>query len=894
MRRRVPHWCLVAAAGALALSATSVVRAEVQGKKYFAYVNQYTFHQSAVGQQGSSINDGLPNFDIATNDSGATQTTTSDLSNGKLTIHTKGTIAPSFGPNPHHECLTVIDLILDGPVTVSVQGEIHVDAGGYVKEDVAAGNFRSSHSLVGTSGSIPVDDHGQTEADDRSATIILELDGTNLSGGWDLTVTVDDLKLPVESHWTKAKSGLFGSAANWNPATVPGPDDIALFDVPGRPYTVTVGDRTTDQLRVQAGKPTFVNGDYAVGSDTLVVTGGAQLTLGSGFTLRGGRAVIGLSPAGTSSGVVVNGDGAAWLLGGPLHVGIQGDGALSIVKGSVVADRTVVGGAVAPTTGVGAVEVAGTGSEFQTGDLDVAFNDEGFFVARGGAFVKSDNVGVGGGGPAGCQARVTLDGTAGGVPTKWTAGSLSLYGGCDSLVTIRNGALMEVSGALLMGGFGETATSALLVSGRQGTSDAVLDVKGDLVIGSFLGPGDGHLRVATGGDVRCGGDFLVSDATDADGEVGSGTVEVAGGHLAISGEFVGTPIRIGVGQFGRGTMRLLNAGHVEVTSTVYREVQVGEDLGVGSLHVGAAGTNSSFVTPYDVSIGHLEGLGEIRVSTGNRLSARRVYVGELGTLIGERNVSATVVPLKGPPTEKAAAPPEPSLVECTELVNHGTVTADGLMVDGAFTQGADGVLVLAVSAGALQPLVVTGDVTLDGKLVLQFEDAFAPDAGVAVDLLDVQGTTTGAFAEVEVKGLEPGAQFQTAIVDGKLTATSATATTALASVTVKAKRATVSEKKAKKAGVFTFTRNGSTVVALDVTYAIGGSATNGADYAQLTGIVTIPAGAKSAKVNVQLVNDTLPEGEETIEVRVLPGPSNTRGKSPGATLRVLDDDGPRP
>jgi hypothetical protein len=45
--------------------------------------------------------------------------------------------------------------------------------------------------------------------------------------------------------------------------------------------------------------------------------------------------------------------------------------------------------------------------------------------------------------------------------------------------------------------------------------------------------------------------------------------------------------------------------------------------------------------------------------------------------------------------------------------------------------------------------------------------------------------------------------------------------------------------------VFTVTRTGATGEALTVFYSLGGSASNGADYASLPGSLTIPAGASS-------------------------------------------------
>jgi hypothetical protein len=51
---------------------------------------------------------------------------------------------------------------------------------------------------------------------------------------------------------------------------------------------------------------------------------------------------------------------------------------------------------------------------------------------------------------------------------------------------------------------------------------------------------------------------------------------------------------------------------------------------------------------------------------------------------------------------------------------------------------------------------------------------------------------------------------------------------------------------------------------------VGGSASNGVDYVRLTGQVTIPAGAHAAPIPVDVIDDTLVEGTETVVVTVLP------------------------
>ena len=94
-------------------------------------------------------------------------------------------------------------------------------------------------------------------------------------------------------------------------------------------------------------------------------------------------------------------------------------------------------------------------------------------------------------------------------------------------------------------------------------------------------------------------------------------------------------------------------------------------------------------------------------------------------------------------------------------------------------------------------------------------------------------------------------------------------------------------------GTFTITRAGATTAALDVQYSVGGSATSGADYAALTGAVTIAAGQSSATVTVTPVDDADFEGDETVVADADRQCGVQRGRRPGtATVTIADNDVP--
>jgi len=75
-----------------------------------------------------------------------------------------------------------------------------------------------------------------------------------------------------------------------------------------------------------------------------------------------------------------------------------------------------------------------------------------------------------------------------------------------------------------------------------------------------------------------------------------------------------------------------------------------------------------------------------------------------------------------------------------------------------------------------------------------------------------------------------------------------------------------------------------------VLYTIGGTA-NSADYAEtLTGTVTIPAGQLSATISITPVDDTLPEGTETVVLTLLANPAYVLGVVTEATVTITDND----
>ncbi len=92
-------------------------------------------------------------------------------------------------------------------------------------------------------------------------------------------------------------------------------------------------------------------------------------------------------------------------------------------------------------------------------------------------------------------------------------------------------------------------------------------------------------------------------------------------------------------------------------------------------------------------------------------------------------------------------------------------------------------------------------------------------------------------------------------------------------------------------GQFVVTRYGGVDLSqsLTVTYSIGGTAANGSDYNELTGSVTIPVGATSAPIDINILNDSSNESSETV-VLTLTGTAYTIDAPSEATVTIDDND----
>jgi hypothetical protein len=90
---------------------------------------------------------------------------------------------------------------------------------------------------------------------------------------------------------------------------------------------------------------------------------------------------------------------------------------------------------------------------------------------------------------------------------------------------------------------------------------------------------------------------------------------------------------------------------------------------------------------------------------------------------------------------------------------------------------------------------------------------------------------------------------------------------------------------------WTISLDGTPTGALSVGYVLGGTATNGVDYLNLTGTVVMTS--TSATVTLTPINDSLAEGDETVTLTLSSSPGYTVG-STATPVTITDDDGSLP
>ena len=91
-------------------------------------------------------------------------------------------------------------------------------------------------------------------------------------------------------------------------------------------------------------------------------------------------------------------------------------------------------------------------------------------------------------------------------------------------------------------------------------------------------------------------------------------------------------------------------------------------------------------------------------------------------------------------------------------------------------------------------------------------------------------------------------------------------------------------------GAFTITRTGSAAAPLTVYFTVTGTAANGVDYALIVNSITIPAEAASIWITILPRNDDETEGNESVQITLLPDPAYAIASPLVARVTIADDE----
>ncbi len=434
-------------------------------------------------------------------------------------------------------------------------------------------------------------------------------------------------------------------------------------------------------------------------------TGNGSLDITNGSTVSSYDAHIGLWHDSTCE---VDGNGSSWTNTGNLSVGVYGNGTLNITNGGAVSNSDGRVGDYAGSTGV--VTVDGNGSTWtNTGDLIIARTGSGTLnITNGGTVDVQGFTWLAIGESTG---EIHFDGG-----TLNTGSLMAEDSQLTGTGTIHTGGL--VSDVDLVFDSNDALSQTFTLDSQPGQNITIqLEYENNGLLGAGM-TGSGSLVISNGVALTSDQGYIGYKS----GSTGTVTVDGAGSSWSVSGLVVGGELpNIVVGDYGSGTLRIINGGEVETgyssighsTSatgevtvdgngskwTLNRRLEVGYS-GDGTLQVTGGGIVSS---DYDIIIAsNRDSTGEVMVSgPGSQIDAAWIRVGSDGT--GMLNITDGGV-----------------VSSASGTVGHGTDSNGNVVVDGngsAWTNSGDlrvgykGAGTLNIANGGL--VSVSGTLTID-------------------------------------------------------------------------------------------------------------------------------------------------------------------------------------
>jgi T5SS/PEP-CTERM-associated repeat protein len=367
----------------------------------------------------------------------------------------------------------------------------------------------------------------------------------------------------------------------------------------------------------------------------------------------------------------------------------------------------------------GKVEVR-EAAQWQVQDLSVGTEREGLLKVVAGGSVRS--------------AEARLGQNSAGVGTVhvhdagsfWHTTKLTVGDSQRGVVTIENGAELRANEIVI----GELNTSNGRLTFDNGTLTGNSTLRPSIIVGR---EGNGFLEVMDGAVVNVD-ELLMGVESLSEGDV---TV-ASTGQLLVFGS-------IHVGQQGFATLTV-DGGTVEQQS-LFHSTQIGRH---GTLEVlsGHFSEARELIVNGELTLTVITGSGSASVGQTLLRLPGHLIIGNNGRLLGNGHIRGTVRTIGGGINNFGGI--------VSPAASPGTLT-----IDGNYEQlgGTLEIEMAGTAPGQFDVLKVTGDVSLGGDLLLQFIDGFAPRQGDEFTFLDVDGSLAGAFANIEVRGLLPGFQF---------------------------------------------------------------------------------------------------------------------------------------
>ena len=579
------------------------------------------------------------------------------------------------------------------------------------------------------------------------------------------------LLTPLAYHWVNPNGGSWHTAANWDPQGIPGEGDTTIFDLAGE-YTVDASQPPTGIFspasfsidRMVISSTTTVNFNNlnlnlvfdSPEEPSLQVNGGGTANVNSGAATFSHAIVGGLEPDDPddppTARLQVFNSGTSLTGSGRLTIGHLGVGDLFVANGGQLTSAEARLGGDQP----GSATVGGDSSLWQTGNIAVGYGVSGTLTIENGGRVDSNTAVVGFGDRNLASAvKIDFDAPSPGQVSLWAVeDNLTIGPSAAGYVDVGHGGQLVVNQNVSI------LDGMLKVMGHTTTNAAsLLQVMGSVLVG---GPNTGVLFLDDGAEGRIYEDLIA-------GQDGPGRVMIVGGVENPSSLTVNDPTS-GTCLIGREFPgRVVMAGYAGLHC---RNVQLGlaGTGGTGRINLDGGLLSAGEI----VRVGQVEsGGGQIEMENGATIVAGEgLYIAPNGSVTGS---GAIIVGIIGVMNEGTLSPGitilAPPLANALLLPAQPQDFPATMNITGTLTISPTGRLEIPVvgnAPGEYGSLNVSGAVTLDGVLALQFSQGFAPHQGDTFTFLSATQGISGTFDRVTISGLMPGFEYDLTTPAGQL------------------------------------------------------------------------------------------------------------------------------